>query len=334
MKTRHFLPHFYGKILNMKIRNLSNRNFYPNKAKLKNLAQLQGYPRPKSEAIVEVPLIKTFEQQFNDIVSRIKEKPYDIASNGYQIGTFLEKEAGKINDNKILFIIKTMQDLVNSADRFNQRIRYVNMTNILYSSVIKIIPQDDIISEKVSPATFRKLIDESLSMYYKHPTKEGVDVRHVIGRLVSLRDLSATICQKFGYVPKNYEAVKWTTDKQLDYMEVLEKAYKNYDRVNAAFTTKSSASSFNTRDFCMHTIMKKNYERNLIKTMDMLKNDVAEMIINPRKNYEHIKSNLEMIHTYFDKVPANITLMVPAHCIMRITKNFEKRLYVELNKKG
>ena len=317
----------FFRILGMKVVGQINVNFYPNK---KSEIEPQKTQAKKGES---VPL-KSFEERFSEVITRMKNDPYNLTANVYNMGRLLKDENGKITDEKIDFIINSVHELLENPNvKRSEKERHINATNILYSSLLKIISQDNVLLQQVSPEAYRRVIDESLLMYKKYPLKDTLDVRHIIGRYVSLKDMSAFVIRKHGYLPKAYKALKWTSSEQLDFAGVLEEAYKNYEKSNAAFTIKSAASNFDANREDSYKELKENYERNIIKTMEIFKQELASMLSEPRKNFFDIKSAIEVIHTYFDKMPSDTDLRFPAYKILYVTNLLEDKFYSLLKKK-
>ncbi len=271
--------------------------------------------------------LELFDKKCCEIFDGFKAKPYDLAGNIYRMGKFFKLEQSRLNEEKVQKVLHYIQDLLHYPTNARNKKFHINAVNIIYSTLLKSISPNLIIKEKIQPETYKKIIDDSIKLYRTKPLKEDVDYRHILGRMVSLKDMVLAIREKLRFLPERFKVLDWNSSRQLDFVNVLEIILNKYDKTSSNFVVKSIASDFCPAESFDYDSVKQNYNRNLIKTLVILHKELVYMMQNPIKNSDGIKNRLELIHFYFDKIPFDSPNISTAFRILNRSKKYEKDFY-------
>ena len=267
---------------------------------------------------------KNFAQTSSMLFESIKQKPYNLAGNIYYMGRFLKQEMDRLNESKIQLLLSSVKDLLKFKTSRRNKECIINAVNIIYSTILKSISPSLILKGKVKADTYKQIVQDSIKMYRRYPLNEGIDYRHIFGRMVSLKTMSNAVYKKFSYIPDSLKPLEWTSSEQLDYIEVLEKILKRYDTICSDFKVKSSASSFSPEESFDLESVELTYRHNLIKTLKILNYELFLLMKSPHKNTDEIKNKIELIHFYFDKIPSEF--LPQALRILNTAKKYESEL--------
>ena len=182
--------------------------------------------------------------------------------------------------------------------------------NTIYSTLIKKINAYHIIKGQVKPDTFKKLIDDSIENYRKYPLKGGIDYRHVLGRMISLKNMNQSLKNLMGRIPLKMQSLNWNDDNQLDLLAIIEillsdfsKAKENYSRSNGFYT------DFVAPFELTYEKTKELYKYNVIRLLSDTLEVVKKLMKTPLQNKELIEDKLDIAYAYFDKFEYNNEFM-------------------------
>ncbi len=215
---------------------------------------------------------------------------------GHLVKDYAKDGINETQANKILGGIKKL--LTGKTEPQN-----VNLVNVIFSTLIKLITPDNLISGALKPDTYRKIIDNSIKIYKTHPLNEVIDYRHILGRMVSLKDMSMEIRKRMNGIPHEMQALEWTPDEQLEMVGTLERIYLQYKKANSGFVYKRSKGQPDNKRSVNENTIKHNYYNSIIKLLWMLRDSSAVMLRNPEGNIEDIKYNIDLASYYASKIP-------------------------------
>ena len=180
----------------------------------------------------------------------------------------------------------------------------INLINVMYSLIIKKILPDTIINGDVLADTYRYVIENSIQMYKNYPLGQDVDLRHIMGRMVSLKDMSSEIYKRFQGIPRPFAGIKWSQDNQIEFIKVLEIIMLHYNKVNASFVSniaeKQGVSAHNDE---FKKEVKANYYRNIQKLLCMLCDSSKNAMSKNPPDIEEVEECLETAEFYYNKIP-------------------------------
>ena len=153
---------------------------------------------------------------------------YSLNSNIYFFGKLVNRFGSKSFEEDEL---KAILCGINKLKANKPPIKKISLINVIYSTIIKRIRPEDIISGSIKAETYRKIIDDSIKMYRTHPIGKGIDYRHILGRMVSLKNMSSGIQEKLKYMPQEFSPLEWTPNEQVDLVYTLERIYSQYKKI-------------------------------------------------------------------------------------------------------
>ena len=109
---------------------------------------------------------------------------YSLNSNIYFFGNLLNRFGKNGMEEEPL---KAILRGVNKLKANKPPVKKISLVNVIYSTALKRITPENLISGTVKPETYRRVIDDSIRTYRQYPIGKGVDHRHILGRLVSLK---------------------------------------------------------------------------------------------------------------------------------------------------
>lgn len=241
-----------------------------------------------------------------------------LNSNIYLFGHFANSFTDcNLNDKHITTILFEVKKLM-SKDVSEKNI---NLINVIYSTLIKHVTPENIISGQVRPETYRKLIDESIKTYKTYPIQKDVDYRHILGRMVSFKDMSFAIQNKLNKLPKEFKILEWTENEQFEMVNILERILMQYKNANLSFVEKVDKNSGQRKKTTIETF-KHNYLNSVMKLLWMLLSNTSLMFKNINDNITDIIHNIDIASFYSAKIPFEDTMRMPK--LWKIHKEFKK----------
>ena len=228
--------------------------------------------------------------------------------------------------NHIIYSIKT-----SNAPQENVS----NSINVIYSTLIKRITAEDVVSGRISPETLRNLVYSSVQEYIKNPLNEGIDYRHILGRYISLKKICEEIYQKY---PKTYVQnpnIAWTDVDQLNLLSAHEKIRFNLEESKKNFSFHDNYKSFNKfkyQDYSQETVDYR-YKCDILNLLKLTFVKIKELMQFPMKNKDVIEDKLEIAYTYFDKVSFGDELMPDLMKFFNKLRVEEKKLAARIKAK-
>lgn len=244
---------------------------------------------------------------------------YSLKSNIFLFGKLVDSNGKKgLNEYQVNLIHQGIKTLLAK----NQKAETINLINVMYSTIIKRITPDSIISGSVKPETYRQIIDDSIKMYRDYPLSEGIDYRHILGRLVSLKDMSLCVEKKMSRIPEQLSPVAWTINEQLEMVHLLDIISSNYKKVSSDFKIyPDAANHIDHREILNKDEVKNNYHKSILKLLWMLRNSSKKLLGNVA-NFDDIKHSIELAEYYFNKIPFKDALKMPK--LWQVVSEFKK----------
>ena len=246
---------------------------------------------------------------------------FSLNSNTYFWGKFLNNfERDGINEAQLVSILRGVRKLTEGKPN----IKNINLVNVIYSSLIKQITTEDIISGVVKPETYRNIINDSIRMYKDYPLRKSVDYRHILGRMVSLKNMNGEIRKKFNdkLVPQKYNALWWTQDEQLEFVNTLERIILQYKKSNSSFVHKQSKiADKHNEEFTLENTTK-NYHKNLVVLLQMIFHNTSKLMKDLKTNAYEISYNKDLAFYYINKIPFDF--LIKSESVKRIQSEFIK----------
>ncbi len=227
-------------------------------------------------------------------------KSYSLNSNIYLFGHLTSEYAKDgVND----FQAKTILGHIKKLLSRNSCSDNINLVNIIFSTLLKRITPENIISGIIKSETYRRIIDESIRIYKSYPLAKGVDYRHILGRMVSLKDMCTEVHKRIKKATQDVSAVEWTQYDQLELVNTLERIFSQKEQANSSFVFKRSKLSQSHKKYADPDMVKHNYYNSIIKLLWMLRDSSSIMLKNPERNADDIRYNMELAYYYADKIP-------------------------------
>lgn len=228
-------------------------------------------------------------------------KTHSLNSNIYHFGHLTDEY---VRNGITEFHVKTILAGVKSLLKKTSKIKNINLINVIYSTLIKLISFKDLISKDIKPETYRMLIEDSINLYKKYPLKkQSIDYRHILGRMISLKKMNIAIKGNKNGLPKSLSAIQWSIEDQLELVNTLEHILSQYKNINKGFVYKKS--KLYVKDEFSYNSTKQNYYGNIIELLRMLSNGIKKMLINSENNKEDISYYEDLIYYYANKIPYN-----------------------------
>ena len=250
---------------------------------------------------------------------------YSLNSNIYFFGKLVNRFGSKSFEEDEL---KAILCGINKLKANKPPIKKISLINVIYSTIIKRIRPEDIISGSIKAETYRKIIDDSIKMYRTHPIGKGIDYRHILGRMVSLKNMSSAIQEKLKYMPQEFSPLEWTQNEQVELVCTLERIYSQYKKINADFVEKKYKNKHPQRraDTTFESV-ENNYLNSIVKLLWMIKDSVFIMLRNARLNFNNIKDSINLAFYYSGKLSYDDTKRMPkVNGIIAKLKEAEKLL--------
>jgi hypothetical protein len=165
-----------------------------------------------------------FDRSWNVFFRNVDKFP--AQRNISAVGAILRpyRETG-LDDYKVLGLMKRSGTLLKQ----NPSSDNINLVNVIYSTAIKCINPDNLINGELKDKNFAKLVDTSIHIYRKYPLGGDIDYRHILGRMVSFKDISERIfSQKHYNMPPELKRVEWSESRQLDFISTIERILQHY----------------------------------------------------------------------------------------------------------
>lgn len=256
-----------------------------------------------------------------------------LNSNIYMFGKLTNEyiDSG-IDDFKVKTICKSIRNLISK----DASAKNINLVNVIYSTLIKNITPENIISGEVKPETYKKIIEESINMYKSYPLNKGIDYRHILGRMVSLMNMSVAVYKKLNKFPQTLKSIEWTDNEQLELVNVLERIVLQYKSANTSFVEK--INKYTKRKATTQEKVRHKYFNNIMKLLWMLLESSLSMMKKENPNPAEIMYNMDVASFYSAKIPYDDVVRMPK--IWEIHEEFKKinnelqKILKKKNKKG
>lgn len=271
-----------------------------------------------------------FDSEYEKFFKRVDR--YSLNSNIYLFGKLLNKfEQDGLEEAQLEAILRGVNRL--SANKPPEK--KINLVNVIYSTILKRITPENLISGAVKPETYRKIIDNSIKMYESYPLGKGVDYRHILGRLVSLKKMSSELNERLNGIPQRFSAVEWTPNEQIDLVYTLERIYSEYKQTTSDFVVKKSRKSCSPkREGTSFESVEKNYFKNVLKLLWMIQESVSVMLRNAAMNFNDIKDSIELALYFYGKLNYNDAKQISqVRTILEKLKKAEKQLEMKMKEK-
>ena len=270
-----------------------------------------------------------FVSEYEKFFKRVDR--YSLNSNIYFFGNLLNR-FGKdgMEEEQLKAILRG----VNKLAANKPPVKKISLVNVIYSTLIKRITPENLVSGAVKAETYRGIIDDSIKMYRQHPIGKGVDYRHILGRLVSLKKMSNDVKDKFKSIPQEFSAIEWTPNEQLELVYTLERIYSQYKQTSSDFVVKKYKNKHPQRraDTTFETV-ENNYFNSIVKLLWMIQDNVFIMLRNAVLNFNNIKDSIELALHFSGKLSYNDTKRIPKVCYI-LTKLKEAEKLLEIKMKG